>query len=447
MSVKLSDHFTFSKIFLATIAPILMTIVSSVYSVVDGIFVSNFVGNTAFAAVNLAFPVIMIFSGIGTMLGSGGSAYVAKTLGEKKDDLAKEYFSFLVYFLVGLSFVIAVVAYFVMPPLLRLMASVSSQDEASLVEQATLYGRILALGLPLMMLQFLFQVFFATDEKPQLGFFFILAAGVTNSILDYVFMGPLKWGLAGAAAATLIGQAIGGLGPLLYFFINRKGLLSLGKTRWYGKMLLKAMGNGSSEFVSSIASSIVGVVYNVQLLRYAGQNGVSAYGVTMYLSYVFFAIFIGYSTGMSPAVGYHFGAGNKEELKNILRRSLLLIGIVGLTMFGLSEVLAPYLAKAFSGGNAELEALATRANRIFSFVYLTAGFSMFASGYFTALNNGTVSAVISFVRSIVFELVSVLLVPLLWQTDGIWASGPIAEIGSTAMTVFFFLKERKKYGY
>ena len=447
MKVSLSDHLTYKKVFFATFPSILMMVFSSVYSVIDGLFVSNFVGTDAFSGINLVFPMIAILWGIGFMFGSGGSALVGKTLGEGDKEKANSIFSFVIYALVTFSVIFAIIGYFLVEPFTRWMASLSSDKSESMVDTAIVYGHILALALPFAMLQNVFQSFFVTNERPITGFLFILAGGISNIVLDALFIAGLKWGVIGAAVATVIGQVIAGIGPIFYFIFKKDSLLNLGKTRFDIKVLGKTMSNGSSEFVSNIASSIVSLCYNAQLLVYVGTNGVSSYGIIMYLSYVFMAIFMGYSVGMAPIVSYNYGAQNKEELHNIFVKSMIVIGVAGLAMFGISEGVGPAIVSLFADGNNELYEIGSNAFHIYSFVFLTAGFSIFGSGFFTALNNGLVSAIISIVRALIFELIAVWTLPLWLGVNGIWAAGPFAEIASTAMTIFFYIKEKKKYGY
>ena len=426
-----------------------MVLFSSFYTIADGIFLSQKGGEGAFSGANLIFPLLMIFGSFGFMFGSGGSALVSKTLGEKDPERANRYFSLIVYtaFLSGI--LLATIVYFIVEPVANFFVSIEKAGSSSqeMISCAIEYGHILALGLPLFILQNTFTSFFSTAQKPGLGFFVTFLAGITNIVFDAIFIMGLNLSVTGAAIATVMGQGLGAILPILYFFFSKKSLIHLGKTKFEAKTLLKVMSNGSSEFVSNTASAIVGLTYNIQLLRYIGENGVASYAVLQYIGYLFMAIYLGYSIGLAPAVGYHYGAKNKEELHNLLKRSLIFLAIAGLTMFALAESLALVLASLFSGGQESLREISLRAIRIYCFIFLTAGFSIFASSYFTALSNGLVSAIISFVRTFGFELLFVFTLPLLWQADGIWAAAPFAEIGSSAITAFFFLKERKKYGY
>lgn len=447
LRVQLSDHLNSKKIFLAVIAPICMMVFSSFYSMVDGIFLSNVVGTNAFSGVNLVWPYAMILGSVGLMMGTGGSALVGKFLGEKNTEKASKVFSLVIYTTIVLGVVCAVIGYFTVEPFARWMASLSKENAEEALNFAVRYGRILMLGVPMFMLQNTFQSFFTVAEKPLHGFLFVAGAGIANILLDALFIAGFRMEVEGAALATLIGYFIGGILPILFFVFKKDISFHLGKTELDWNALLKTLGNGSSEFVSNIASSVVSVCYNAQLLIYAGPKGVSAYGIVMYVSFTFMAIFMGYSIGIAPFISYNYGAGNEKELHNIFKRSLITIGVAGLIMFALGEIVGPYFCMGFANSDAELLEISTNSVRIYSFVFLTCGYSIFASSFFTALNNGLVSAIISFVRTVVFEIVCVFVFPLVWGINGVWASAPFAEIGCMIMTVFFFVSMRKKYHY
>ncbi|MCI8413851.1 MAG: MATE family efflux transporter [Clostridia bacterium] len=442
MKIGLSDKFTYGKLLRFTLPSIFMMIFTSVYGIVDGFFVSNFVGKTPFAAVNFIMPFLMILGTVGFMFGAGGSALVAKTLGEGKREEANRIFSLIVYVSAALGVVLGVLGILFIRPLARLLGA-----EGEMLAGCVQYGRIILIAIPLFILQMEFQSFFITAEKPTLGLVFTLAAGITNIVLDAVFVGLCRWGLVGAAAATAVGQAVGAVGPLIYFFGKNGSLLHLGKTRWNGKALWRTCTNGSSEFMSNVAMSVVSMLYNMQLMKYAGENGVAAYGVLMYVSLVFNAIFIGYAIGTAPIVGYNYGALNTDELRSVFRKSLLIILIASVCMVGLAEGLATPLSKMFTRYDPELLALTKRGFFIYSFVFLFAGINIYGSSFFTALNNGLVSAVISFLRTLVFQISAVLVLPIFWATDGIWVSIVIAEVAAVIVTVIFLLALRKRYGY
>lgn len=442
MNIQLSDHFNIKKLLRFTFPSIVMLIFTSVYGVVDGFFVSNFVGKTPFTAVNFIMPFLMILGSLGFLFGTGGSALISKTLGEGEPERANRLFSLLVYISVVCGAVLAVLGLLLIRPL-----SAALGAEGQLLEDSVTYGRIILLAIPAYILQYEFQCLFATAEKPTLGLYVTIAAGLTNMALDALFVAVFRWGLEGAAVATALSQFVGGMIPLLYFARPNTSLFRLGKTEFDRKALGKVCLNGSSELMSNISMSVVNMLYNVQLLQYAGADGIAAYGVLMYVSLVFQAVFIGYSVGVSPVVGYHYGAQNHRELKGLLRRSHSLIGAFAVAMFIAAYALAAPLSRIFVGYDAGLLDLTLRAFRIFSFSFLFAGFSIFGSSFFTALNDGLISAGISFLRTLVFQIAAVLLFPLLWKVDGIWLSTVAAELLATGVTLLFLRAKQKKYHY
>ena len=442
--IQLSDHFSYRRLIRFTLPSIGMMIFMSIYSVVDGYFVSNYAGKTPFAALNLIFPFLMIMATVGFMFGTGGSAIVAKTFGMRDPENANRYFSLFVYVAFGLGVILAVLSIAFLRPIVILLGA-----EGQLLEDAVLYGRIILIALPFNILQMLFQSFFVAAEKPALGLVTTLCAGVANMILDAVLVIflPQEYKLAGAAIATATSQTLGGVIPLIYFGKKNRSILRLGKTRLDGKILLKACINGSSEFMSNIAMNIVGILYNLQLLKYAGENGIAAYGVMMYVSFVFASAFIGYSIGSAPLFGYHDGARNHSELQSLLRKSLILIGIFSLLMVIVGEGLAYPLSAVFVSYDAELLDLTVSGLRIYTLSFLFMGYAIFGSGFFTALNDGVTSAIISFLRTLVFQIASVMLLPLLWGIDGIWYSVVVAELMAVAISAVFLVKKRRKYHY
>lgn len=442
MSIKLSDHFTYSKLLRFTVSSIFMMVFTSIYSVVDGFFVSNFVGKTPFAAVNFIMPVLMILGTIGFMFGTGGSALVAKTMGEGKTEKAKEYFSLFVYVSLACGIVLAVVGIIFLRPIGALLGA-----QGTMLDDCVLYGRIILMALPAFILQMEFQSFFITAEKPQLGLMVTVCSGVTNMVLDALLVAVFPLGLVGAALATALSQVVGGVIPLFYFGRKNSSLLKLGKTKWYGNAVARACTNGSSELMSNISMSLVSMLYNAQLLRYAGENGVAAYGVLMYVSMIFMAAFIGYSIGTAPVIGFHYGAENHIELKGLLKRSLVIILTFSVGMLLLGEVLAQPLSKLFVGYDEELLALTCHGFLIYSFSFLFSGIAIFGSSFFTALNDGLTSALISFLRTLVFQIAAVLILPELLGMDGIWYSIVVAEIMAVIITMLFLVLKRKKYQY
>ena len=442
--IQLSDHFTYGRLLRFTLPSITMMIFASIYSVVDGLFVSNFAGKTPFAAINLIFPFIMILSTVGLMLGTGGSAIVAKAFGEGRKEDANRYFSLFVYVAFGVSCVIAVVAFLLIEPIARLLGA-----EGEMLRCAVQYARILLCALPFSVLQYMFQSFFVTAERPNLGLVVTVSAGCTNMVMDAVLVIslPQEYKLAGAAIATVLSQVVGGVIPLIYFGRKNTSILRLGKTKWSGKAIFQARVNGSSEFMSNIAMNVVGMLYNAQLLAYAGEDGVAAYGVMMYVSMIFSAAFMGYSIGTAPVVGYHDGAQNHGELKGLLKKSLILIGAFGLAMILAAEALAVPLGRLFVGYDRELMELTVSGFRIYSLSFFFMGYAIFGSGFFTALNDGLTSALISFLRTLVFQVAAVLLLPLMLGIDGIWYSIVVAEFMAMTLSGLFLIIKRNKYHY
>lgn len=443
MKIQLSEHFTYNKLLRFVFPSIVMMIFTSIYSVVDGLFVSNFVGKTALASINLILPFLMGLSALGFMIGTGGSAIVAKTLGEGDPKRANSYFSMLVYVTAIGGIILALLGMFLVPSVASLLGA-----EGELLSNCILYGRINFISLPAFMLQNVFQSFFVTAEKSKLGLAVIITAGVTNMILDLLFVGILGFGLAGAAVATVCGEMIGGLFPVFYFSRKNSSLLRLGKTQFNGRILMQTCVNGSSELMTNLSSSIVNSLYNIQLMKFAGENGVAAYAAIMYVNFIFIAIFLGYSIGSAPIISYHYGAGNHGELKNLYKKSLQLVGSWGILLFILAQLLATPLAKLFVGYDSTLLAMTQIGFRIYSLVYLINGFNIFGSSFFTALNNGVVSAVISFLRTLVFQIGAVLILPVVFGgINGIWSSVTVAELLTLCITITFFVRQRRKYHY
>ncbi len=442
MKIQLSEHFTYNKLLRFVFPSIVMMIFTSIYSVVDGLFVSNFAGKTALASINLVFPVLMGLSALGFMIGTGGSAIVAKTLGEGEKEKANEYFSMLVYVTAIGGILLSMLGALMIPEIARILGA-----KGELLDNCILYARISFLSMPAFMLQNVFQSFFVTAEKPKLGLFVIVAAGVTNIVLDFIFVGVLGLGLAGAAVATVCGEFIGGLFPILYFTRPNSSLLRLGKTHFNGRILLQTCINSSSELMTNLSSSIVNSLYNVQLMRFAGENGVAAYGAIMYVNFIFVAIFLGYSIGSAPVISFHYGAGHHDELKNLFQKSLRLIGCWGLMLAVISQFLAIPLSTLFVGYDAELLAMTRQGFRIYCLVYLFNGFNIFGSSFFTALSNGGVSAAISFLRTLVFQIAAVLILPAILGINGIWSAVSAAELLTLCVTVSFLIRQRNKYHY
>lgn len=442
MKIQLSEHFTYKKLIQFVLPSIIMMIFTSIYGVIDGLFVSNFVGKTAFAAINLIMPLLMGLSALGFMIGTGGSAIVSKALGEGKRELANQYFSMLVYVSIIGGIILAVTGMFFLRPAAILLGATGE-----LTDLCVLYGRILLVSLTAFLLQNVFQSFFVTAEKPQLGLKVTIIAGVTNIVLDYLFIAVFRWGITGAAVATAISETVGGLFPILYFSRKNESLLRLVKACPDIRTLGKACANGSSELMTNLSMSIVNSLYNLQLISIAGENGVAAYGTIMYVNFIFVAIFLGYSIGSAPIIGYHFGAGNHGELKNLLRMSLSIVGICGVILMLLAQVMAPSLAHIFVGYDSELAAMTCHGFRLYAVSFLINGFNIFGSAFFTALSNGIVSATISFLRTLVFQVAVVLTLPIVLGIDGIWLAVAVAEALTLIITIWFLVNRRKQYHY
>lgn len=442
MKIQLSEHFTYKKLLRFVLPSIVMMVFTSIYGVVDGIFVSNYVGSTPFAAVNLIMPFIMALGAIGFMLGTGGSAIVAKTMGEGKEKRANEYFSMIVY----VNIIIGVALTLIGMLTIRQVAIRLGASEAMLAD-AVLYGRILLLGNAAFMLQNSFQSFFPVAEKPQNGLVVTVGAGVTNMVLDFLFVAVFHWGVAGAAAATALSYCVGGIVPVFYFARKNSSRLRLVKTKFYGKQLLKSCTNGSSEMMTNLSLSLVNMLYNFQLMKFAQEDGVAAYGVIMYVNFIFISVFIGYSIGSAPIVGFHYGAGNHDELKNLLKKSLLIIMAAQVCMTVLAELTATLLAKIFVGYDAELLDMTANGFRLYSIAFLFIGFNIFGSGFFTALNNGGVSALISFLRTLLFQVIAIIFLPMIWGLNGIWLAIVVSEVLALFVTGGLLVKNRKRYHY
>lgn len=441
-NLQLSSHFGYKELFRFTLPAIMMLVFTSIYSVVDGFFVSNFVGKVPFAAINFVMPYLIILGCVGFMFGTGGGALIAKTLGEGDRKRANELFSMIVYAGLLSGVVLAVVSLLLLRPIVTLMGA-----EGPLFENCIIYGNIILAALPFFMLQYEFQCLFATAGKPTLGLSITVAAGLTNMILDAVFVAVFQWGLVGAAAATAASQAVGGIIPLIYFARKNTSYLQLGRCRFSRSALLKACANGSSELMSNISSSVVSLLFNLQLMQYAGEDGVAAYGVLMYVSMIFQSIFMGYAVGVAPTIGYQYGARNHRELRSLRKKSFHLIGIFSVAMFLTGQLLCRPLAMIFVSYDAALLEMTVHAFSIFSFSFLLSGIGIFGSAFFTALNDGLTSALVSFLRILVFQCSTVLILPMFWKLDGIWISVVVAEALAAIVTCGFLAMKQKPYQY
>ena len=442
MKISLSDHFTYRKLLKFVAPSAVMMMFTSIYGVVDGLFISNYVGKVPFAAINLVMPFIMILGGIGFMIGTGGSALVSKTLGEGDREKANRYFTFMIYLWLFCGAAASVIGFVFIRPISYLLGATDA-----MIGDCVEYGRMIFLFTTAFMMQNVFQSFLVTAEKPRLGLLATVGAGVTNMALDAWFIVGLGWGVKGAALATGISQTVGGILPLIYFLRPNSSLLKITRTRLEGRPVFLAVTNGSSELMSNISASVVSMIYNFQLMKFAGEDGVAAYGVLMYVQFVFIALFIGYAIGSAPIIGYHYGAINHSELKNMLKKSIIIMSISGVIMTLLAQALALPIAKVFVGYDEGLFDMTVHAFRVFSFSFILAGINIFASSFFTALNNGAVSAAISFLRTLIFQSTAVIVLPMIWELDGIWLSITVAEVFALMISVTFLAAKKKKYNY
>ena len=440
--IQLSDHFTYARLFRFVLPSIVMMVFTSIYGVVDGLFVSNFAGKTAFASINLIMPFLIILGAMGFMLGTGGTALVSRVLGEGDKERANKYFSMITLFGILLGVILTVVGVLAMRPMAILLGATEA-----MVDDCVLYGRIVVCFLTSFMLQNMFQSFLIAAERPKFGLLITLAAGVTNMVLDALFVGVFRWGIAGAAIATGISQTVGGVVPLMYFLFSKSSPLRLRWTEFEAQPLLRSCANGSSELMSNISGSLIGMLYNAQLMRFLGEDGVATYGVLMYVQFIFVAIDIGYSIGCAPIISYHYGARNHPELRNLLMKGLKVMGILGIVMTIAAISLSGTLANIFVGYDATLCELTRHAFHLFSFAFLLAGFNIFLSSFFTALNNGGVSAAISFLRTLVFQAASVILLPMALDVDGLWWAASAAEALAFVVSIGFLLAMKGKYHY
>ncbi len=442
MQIQLSEHFTYKKLIRFTLPTIFMMIFTSIYGIVDGIFVSNLVGSDSFAAVNLTVPILMIMASVGFMFGTGGSALVSKILGEGDKEKANELFSMLTYLLVAIGVVFTIGGLILLRPVASLLKA-----EGDILEDCVIYGSTLMFSMIPFLLQHYFQSFLIVAEKPNMGLVVSLCAGITNIVLDFLFIYVFKMGLFGAAIATAISECVGGIVPLTFFIVSKDSPLKLRKAKFDGKAVFQTCTNGSSEMLTHISLSAVNMLYNFQLMKFIGSDGVVAYGIIMYVSFTFISAFLGYSIGSAPIVSYHYGAGNVDELKNLLKKSLRLVIGASVVLTILAELASKLLASIFVSYDPNLLELTTRAIQIYSISFLFSGFSIYASSFFTALNNGVVSAIISFLRTLVFEVVAILVLPLILGLNGIWLAVVIAELAAVILSATLLFVNRKKYQY
>ena len=442
MNIQLSDHFTYGRLLRFTMPSIVMMIFTSIYGMVDGIFVSNFAGKTPFAAINLIMPYLMVFGTLGFMIGTGGTALISMTLGMGDKKKANELFSLLTYVSIIGGILLTVISLVFLRPAAMLLGA-----SGQMLEDCVTYGSIVQLALTAYILQYAFQSFCVTAEKPNLSLTMMVTAGVCNIVLDALFVAVFRWGLVGAAVATAIAQIVGAVIPIVYFARPNGSLLRLGKCRFDGKALLRTCTNGFSELLGNVSMSLMSMLYNLQLLAYAGEDGIAAFGVIMYVNFTFISVYIGFAIGTAPVIGFNHGADNRTELKSLMRKCLVILAVFSTVMTVLAEIMARPLSTVFTGYDPVLLEMTVRGFRIYSISYLLTGFNMFASSLFTALNNGFISAVLSFFRALVCQMAAILVLPMLWGLDGIWWSNVAAEVGALAVAAFFVIKYRKRYHY
>lgn len=442
MNIQLSDHFTYGRLLRFTMPSIVMMIFTSIYGMVDGIFVSNFAGKTPFAAINLIMPYLMVFGTLGFMIGTGGTALISMTLGMGDKKKANELFSLLTYVSIIGGILLTVISLAFLRPAAMLLGATGQ-----MLEDCVTYGSIVQLALTAYILQYAFQSFCVTAEKPNLSLTMMVTAGVCNIVLDALFVAVFRWGLVGAAVATAIAQIVGAVIPIVYFIRPNDSLLRLGRCRFDGKALLRTCTNGFSELMGNVSMSLMSMLYNLQLLAYAGEDGIAAFGVIMYVNFTFISVYIGFAIGTAPVIGFNHGADNRTELKSLMRKCLVILAAFSTVMTVLAEIMARPLSMVFTGYDPKLLEVTVRGFRIYSISYLLTGFNMFSSSLFTALNNGFISAVLSFFRALVCQLAAILVLPMLWGLDGIWWSNVAAEVGALAVAVFFVIKYRKRYHY
>ena len=442
MRISLSEHFNYKKLLRFTLPTIAMMIFVSIYGVVDGLFISNFVGDVAFTSINIIFPGIMMLGSVGFMFGTGGSAIVSKTLGEGNKEKANQYFSMLIVLEIIIGIILSIIGIIFLAPIANLLGA-----KDYMMQYIKPYGTALFVSLPFFMLQNTFQSFLVTAEKPKFGLFVTICAGCTNMLFDFLFIYVFDLGVLGAGIASAASQIIGATVPLIFFMSRNSSLLRLSKPRFEIKPIIKTCTNGSSEMVTNISLSLVNMLYNLQLLKYIGDNGVAAYGIIMYVGFIYVGIYLGYSIGVSPIIGFHYGAGNKKELKSLYSKSMTLLLIISIVLTLLAQILAGPLSNIFVGYDKDLLEITIRALRLYSLSYLICWFNIFVSAFFTSLNNGVISAIVSFLRTFVFQLIMIFVMPLLFDVDGLWLAAFASEVIALLLSGYFIVKNKKKYGY
>lgn len=442
--IKLSDHFTYIRLLRFTMPTILMLLSASLYGVVDGLFIANCAGKTAFAAVNLIWPFPMLLGAIGYMFGAGGCALVSKTMGEGYYERARSYFTMLTITAVACGFLFASIGIFFIDDIANMLGAKSGMIHVNCV----VYGRYIMAAMPLFILQCMFQPYMIAAEKPKWGLAIIFVAGCVNVLLDYYFLYNKNMGVAGAGLATMISQAVGAVLPM-FLFVGKKHskLYFVSKIKIEPLVLAKTCANGASEFIVNASMPFVNLLYVYALWKVAGEDGVGAYGVIMYVNIVFFSFYNGLAMGSSPIISFHYGAHQMYEVRNVKRIVFCLLSISGLLLFVVAELTSPMIAGLFSKGDEVFGDIIERSFSLYALSFLFAPYNIYASAFFTALNNGKVSAAISFSRILFFQVGALLTLPIWFGIDGFWMALPIAEVLCLGLSIFLYLKFKPLYNY
>ena len=442
MTSSLDKDIDFKFLIKFSLPSIIMMVFLSVYTIVDGVFISKLVGTDALSAVNIVYPVIALLMAISTMIGTGGNAIVSRKLGEGKTEEARKDFSTLVYTVIFLGVTLSILSYLFLKPIIIFLGA-----NAAIYEYCDIYAKIMLIFTPALLLAMMFKILLVTAGQGHLGLILTVLGGVVNMILDYVFISTFNMGIAGAALATGIGYCITGLCGLVYFIFARKNVLHLVKPHFHADLLKETCINGSSEMVSTLSGSIITLVFNNILMRMAGVDGVAAITVILYLQMLLAAVYMGYAMGISPLLGYNYGKKDEMNLKSIFKISIITISIISgaVLMFGVFK--AGSLAALFTHRGTNVYILAESGLRLFSVSFLFSGINIFASSMFTALSNGKVSAIISFVRTLAFQLICLYTLPTFLGINGVWLAIPVAELLSLVVSIYFIRKYRNEYKY
>ena len=432
---------TLRNILKFAVPTIAMSVFMSFYTMADGLFVSNLIGTSALSAINLTAPVIQVVTAISTMLATGGSAVIMKKMGEQKPQEAKEDFTFLILVNVVVGLVMTMLGYFLMETIFGSMAL--SQEVAG---YCTSYlSRYLVFTIPILLMNN-FTLYMIASEKATLSLVCSVSGGVLNIVLDYVFIGFLDMGISGAAIATGLGYSVTAVVGLSVFS-RKKSLLHFTKPAFRFKVLANAATNGCSEMATALVTGIITMMFNWTMLHYVGEDGVAAVTIIMYVLMFASSLYTGYSYGVAPMLSYYYGEKNHEKLKKLVSTSLKVIAVISLVTVTASFAATKPLVSIFARPNNPVYDLAVTGNRICTLALFFIGFNIFASGMFTALSNGIVSAILAFSRSFVFMLITMLILPAILGVNGIWLATPAAELMALVLSALMFVKYRKRYQY